>query len=193
MSAANRYGGFKARRARWITHCQSSLLRPVLLIDEAQLVSADCLTELRILQSDHFDSHSLLFTILCGDGRLPERFRSAELLPLGSRIGPRLPLSHLSVARTAPTISGLHLGSGRLPASDDPGAYRYPGRSRRQQFARAQQYGRRSAASRSPAKPAAHRGNPLFLCTPSVPEKWKSSRCLPVKSDKSLTQILTRK
>jgi type II secretory pathway predicted ATPase ExeA len=65
----------------------------VLLIDEAQLVSADCLTELRILQSDHFDSQSLLFTILCGDGRLPERFRSAELLPLGSRIGPRLPLS----------------------------------------------------------------------------------------------------
>jgi general secretion pathway protein A len=69
---------------------------PVLLIDEAQLVSADCLTELRILQSDHFDSQSLLFTIQCGDGRLPERFRSAELLPLGSRIGPRLPLSHLS-------------------------------------------------------------------------------------------------
>jgi len=96
LSPANRYGGFKALRAKWQTHCQSTLLRPVLLIDEAQQVSADCLTELRLLQSHHFDSESLLFTILCGDGRLPERFRSAELLPLGSRIGPRLVLLPLA-------------------------------------------------------------------------------------------------
>jgi general secretion pathway protein A len=96
LTPANRYGGFKALRARWQTHCQSTLLRPVLLIDEAQQVSADCLTELRLLQSHHFDSQSLLFTILCGDNRLAERFRSAELLPLGSRIGPRLVLSPLS-------------------------------------------------------------------------------------------------
>jgi type II secretory pathway predicted ATPase ExeA len=66
---------------------------PVLLIDEAQQVSSDCLTELRLLQSHHFDSQNLLFTILCGDNRLPERFRSPDLLPLGSRIGLRLMLS----------------------------------------------------------------------------------------------------
>jgi general secretion pathway protein A len=96
LSPANRYGGFKALRSRWQSHCRSTLLRPVLLIDEAQQVSADCLTELRLLQSHHFDSQSLLFTILCGDNRLPERFRSAELLPLGSRIGPRLLLLPLS-------------------------------------------------------------------------------------------------
>ena len=96
LSPANRYGGFKALRSKWKTHCQSTLLRPVLLIDEAQQVSADCLTELRLLQSHHFDSQNLLFTILCGDNRLPERFRSADLLPLGSRIGPRLVLTPLS-------------------------------------------------------------------------------------------------
>jgi len=96
LTPANRYGGFKALRARWQTHCQSTLLRPVLLIDEAQQVSAECLTELRLLQSHHFDSQSLLFTILCGDNRLTERFRTAELLPLGSRIGPRVVLSPLS-------------------------------------------------------------------------------------------------
>ena len=55
-------------------HCQSTLLKPVLLIDESQQVSTECLTELRILQSDRFDSKSLLFTILCGDNRLPDRF-----------------------------------------------------------------------------------------------------------------------
>jgi type II secretory pathway predicted ATPase ExeA len=92
LSPANRYGGFKALRSRWQSHCQSTLMRPVLLIDEAQQVTADCLTELRLMQSHHFDSQSLLFTILSGDSRLPERFRSADLLPLGSRIGPRLVL-----------------------------------------------------------------------------------------------------
>lgn len=96
LTPANRYGGFKALRERWINHCQSTLMRPVLLIDEAQQVSTDCLTELRLLQSHQFDSQSLLFTILCGDNRLPERFRSADLLPLGSRIGTRLVLSPLS-------------------------------------------------------------------------------------------------
>jgi general secretion pathway protein A len=96
LTPANRYGGFKALRERWKNHCQSTLLRPVLLIDEAQQMSVDCLTELRLLQSHHFDSQSLLFTILCGDSRLPERFRTAELLPLGSRIGLRVVLLPLS-------------------------------------------------------------------------------------------------
>jgi type II secretory pathway predicted ATPase ExeA len=96
LTVANRYGSFKALRHRWKAHCQSTLLKPVLLIDEAQHVSVECLTELRLLQSHHFDSQSLLFTILCGDNRLPERFRSSDLLPLGSRIGPRLMLSPLS-------------------------------------------------------------------------------------------------
>jgi general secretion pathway protein A len=96
LSPANRYGGFKALRDRWKNHCKSTLLRPVLLIDEAQQVSVDCLTELRLLQSHHFDSQSLLFTVLCGDSRLPERFRTAELVPLGSRIGLRLVLTPLS-------------------------------------------------------------------------------------------------
>ena len=96
LSPVNRYGGFKALRERWVHHCQTTLFKPVLLIDEAQHVSDECLTELRILQSQQFDSQSLLFTILCGDNRLPERFRSAELLPLGSRIGPRLVLEPLT-------------------------------------------------------------------------------------------------
>jgi general secretion pathway protein A len=96
LTPANRYGGFKALRNRWKSHCQSTLMRPVLLIDEAQQASAECLTELRLLQSHHFDSQSLLFTVLCGDNRLPDRFRTTELLPLGSRIGPRLVLLPLS-------------------------------------------------------------------------------------------------
>lgn len=96
LNPVNRYGGFKALRARWQAHCESTLLRPVLLIDEAQEMSSDCLTELRLLQSARFDSQSLLFTVLCGDTRLPDRFRTPELMPLGSRITTRLTLTPLS-------------------------------------------------------------------------------------------------
>ena len=120
LSPANRYGGFKALRTRWKSHCQSTLLRPVLLIDEAQQVSADCLTELRLLQSHHFDSQSLLFTILCGDNRLPERFRTAELLPLGSRIGPRLVLIPLSPEQLQDYLNFVldQAGNGQLMTSE---------------------------------------------------------------------------
>ena len=96
LNPANRYGGFKALRARWRAHCETTLWRPLLLIDEAQEVASDCLTELRLLQSASFDSQSLLFTVLCGDTRLPQRFRTPELLPLGSRIRARLELAALS-------------------------------------------------------------------------------------------------
>ena len=51
LNPSNRYGGFKALRIRWQAHCEATLQRPVLLIDEAQEMSSDCLTELRLLQS----------------------------------------------------------------------------------------------------------------------------------------------
>ncbi len=97
LSPVNRYGGFKDLRARWRTHIKSTLFRPVLLIDEAQEMTADCLTELRLLTSANFDSDTLLTVVLCGDSRLPERFRRRDLLPLGSRIRVRwnlTPLAH---------------------------------------------------------------------------------------------------
>ena len=90
LSPANRYGGFKALRERWREHIQTTLFRPVLLVDEAQEVASVCLNEIRLLGSAHFDSKCLLTTVLCGDTRLPERFRSSSLVSLGSRIRHRL-------------------------------------------------------------------------------------------------------
>jgi general secretion pathway protein A len=92
LSPANRYGGFKALRERWRNHIQSTLFRPVLLIDEAQEMFANCLNEIRLLASANFDSQCLLTTVLCGDMRLPERFRSPALVSLGSRIRLRMML-----------------------------------------------------------------------------------------------------
>ena len=92
LSPANRYGGFKSLRERWLNHTQKTLFKPVLLIDEAQEMMSGCLNELRLLGSANFDSQCLLTTVLCGDTRLPERFRSEALVSLGSRIKLRLNL-----------------------------------------------------------------------------------------------------
>ena len=86
----NRWGGAKNLRQRWQAHIDESLNRPVLIVDEAQEMLPLVLSELRLLSSAKLDSHILLTVVLAGDGRLVERLRSDELLPLGSRIRVRL-------------------------------------------------------------------------------------------------------
>jgi general secretion pathway protein A len=88
----NRWNGSKALREKWQAHIDAALLRPVLVVDEAQEMQSAVLNELRLLCSTRLDSHLLLTTVLAGDGRLTEKFRSDELLPLGSRMRVRLAL-----------------------------------------------------------------------------------------------------
>ena len=90
IRVSNRWGGFKALRARWLDHLGSTTRRSVLLCDEAQEMSPVVLNELRLLASARFDSQSLLCVVLAGDGRLLEKLRREELIPLGSRIRTRL-------------------------------------------------------------------------------------------------------
>jgi type II secretory pathway predicted ATPase ExeA len=90
----NRWAGFKALRTRWTEHISSTLMRPVLIIDEAQEMQTTVFSELRVLTSKDFDSRSLLCVVFAGDGRLPERLRHPDLLPLGSRIRRRLHLEY---------------------------------------------------------------------------------------------------
>ena len=97
VSVSNRWGGFKILREKWRAKLESSLMRPVILIDEAQEMLPVVLSELRLLSSDRYDSHSLLTVILAGDGRLPEKFRQDDLVPLGTRIRTRLALEAMSV------------------------------------------------------------------------------------------------
>ena len=92
LTPANRYGGFKDLRERWKNHIKTTLFRPILLIDEAQEMLTGCLNELRLLSSADFDSRNLLTTVICGDDRLPERFRTRALVSLGSRMRFRLKL-----------------------------------------------------------------------------------------------------
>ena len=94
LSPSNRWGGFKALRERWLAHLDGTLLRPVLLVDEAQEMHPAVLSELRLLSSAQFDSRNLLSVVLVGDGRLNTKLRRDELLPLGSRIRTRLTMEY---------------------------------------------------------------------------------------------------
>jgi len=90
LTPSNRWWGAKALRQRWIAHIESSLYRPVLLIDEAQAMVPTALNELRLLASAELDSRSILTVVLAGDQRLNKKLQSDELLPMASRVRCRL-------------------------------------------------------------------------------------------------------
>lgn len=94
LAPHNRWGGFKVLREKWQEHLSTTLWRPVLLIDEAQQMRPEVLSEVRLLSSTNFDSRSILTVVLCGDGRLLEQLRDPELLPIAGRIRVRMTLDY---------------------------------------------------------------------------------------------------
>ena len=100
----NRWGGAKLLREKWQCHIDAAIFRPVLLVDESQEMQSCVLNELRLMCSSRLDSHLLLTTVLAGDGRLIERLRSDELLPLGSRMRVRLSLERATVEELLETL-----------------------------------------------------------------------------------------
>lgn len=107
LSPHNRWQGTRRLRQRWHEHIESALLRPVLIIDEAQEMQACVLNELRLLCAADLDSRCLLSVVLGGDLRLGEKFRNPELLPLGSRIRVR---TLLEAAKPERLVACLHHG-----------------------------------------------------------------------------------
>ena len=97
LSAHNRWGGFKSIRDKWQAHIDSTMIKPVLIIDEAQEMQPSVLSELRLLASRDYDSRTILFVILAGDARLLEKLKSDDLLPLRSRIR-----THLAIEPSTP-------------------------------------------------------------------------------------------
>jgi len=104
LSPHNRWAGSKVLRERWRQHTESALVRPVLIIDEAQDMYPATLNELRFLSSADLDARRLLTVVLAGDRRLTESFRAPELLPLGSRIRVRLHLEAVPPADLAESL-----------------------------------------------------------------------------------------
>ncbi len=89
VAANNRWGGYKSLRERWLSHIDSTGVRPVIMIDEAQSMHNETMNELARLASTQFDSRAILTIILCGDTRLTDRFRDPDLFPIGTRIRSR--------------------------------------------------------------------------------------------------------
>ena len=108
----NRWGGFKTLRERWLSHLESTLMRPVLLIDEAQEMHPNVLNELRLLSSTEFDSRHLLSVVFAGDARFNAKLRREELLPLGSRIRTRLPMEYATREELAACLTHLLITAG---------------------------------------------------------------------------------
>jgi len=90
LAPHNRWAGAKALREKWQAHIDAALFRPVLVVDEAQEMQTAVLNELRLLGSTRLDSHILLTAVLAGDGRLLQKLRADDLLPLGSRVRVKL-------------------------------------------------------------------------------------------------------
>jgi type II secretory pathway predicted ATPase ExeA len=99
LSPNNRWGGTRLLRQRWQAHIEGTLLRPVLIVDEAQEMQPPVLNELRLLCTADLDSRCLLTVVLAGDLRVTEKFRTQELLPLGSRIRVRSTLEAATPTR----------------------------------------------------------------------------------------------
>ena len=108
----NRWNAFKSLRERWLNHFESTLLRPVLLIDEAQEIPSIVLNELRLLSSMQFDSKILLSVVLAGDQRLNDKLRREDLIPLGSRIRVRLSTEYASTEQLLEGLQSLLINAG---------------------------------------------------------------------------------
>ena len=89
LAPSNRWASAKVLREKWHRHLETSLYRPILLIDEAQEMNLPVFSELRLLASTDLDSRSILTVILAGDARLGAKLGTPELLPLASRIRSR--------------------------------------------------------------------------------------------------------
>lgn len=107
LNAHNRWHGFKSLRERWAHHLESTLLRPILFIDEAQEVPSCVLNELRLLMSMQFDSRLLLSVIFSGDQRFNDKLRREDLVPLGSRIRVRFNTEYASADQLMKSLQHL--------------------------------------------------------------------------------------
>ncbi len=116
----NRWGGFKALRERWLAHLEGTLLRPVLLIDEAQEMPPSVLSELRLLSS----ALRLPDPALGGARRrYPPQRQAAPRGTAAARLSHPRPADHgIRRPRGADGLSDASPAQRRQPHADDPGA-----------------------------------------------------------------------
>lgn len=91
---------FRELQQHILTLTTASHLHPVLLIDEAHLLSNDILAEIRLLTNFHFDSLNALTVILCGNETLTRKFGLSILESLATSITVTISVDTLSAEET---------------------------------------------------------------------------------------------
>ena len=86
---------------RYLLQAHANGRRPVLMIDEAQNLSADVLEQLRLLTNLETSKHKLLQIFLIGQPELQDMLQRKELRQLAQRITARYHLTPLNEAETA--------------------------------------------------------------------------------------------
>lgn len=119
LQVTNRFASYKALREKWHSHIENTHFRPILLVDEAQEMHASVLSELRLISARKYDSNSFLTVVLCGDERLPEKFRAPELIPLGSRIRVRHRTEHYNKEKFAEILKAIIRSAGNSALMTD--------------------------------------------------------------------------
>lgn len=112
LTPRNRWGGFKAIREKWQAHVEATLIRPVLIVDEAQEMHEVVLNEMRLLSSRDYDSKTLLYVVLAGDARLREKLKNESLLPLKSRIRMQIELEAANPSELSAVLRHLVAAAG---------------------------------------------------------------------------------
>ena len=104
LSPHNRWGGFKSLRETWRAHLASTLLRPVLFVDEAQQMLGSVLSELRLLSSVEFDSKNMRARV---EGVDPVRRRFSSFQSFNQKCSRALPSLNPPVASCSSAAGNL--------------------------------------------------------------------------------------
>lgn len=99
---------------------ESTRCRAVLLVEDAQEMTPQVLSELRLLASSQFDSQPLLCIVMADDGRLLEKLRREEPIPLGSRIRTLLATEFASHDDLLSCLEHLLAGAGNARLMTQP-------------------------------------------------------------------------
>ncbi len=133
------WSSFKDLRLKWEAHLATTLWRPVLLIDEAQEMQPEVLSELRLLSSTQLDSRSILTVILSGDNRLLDLLRLPPTHPAGHAHRAASDAG-LRRSQTAQRVVDTLAFPGRQSAPHDSPTDRHPMRARGRKLPRPLSY-----------------------------------------------------
>lgn len=113
------YTAFKDLRNSWLNQLDKRMVRPLLLIDEAQEMQEEVITELRLLTASELDARCLMTVVFAGDQTFKEKLSRPKLAPVLSRIRHSLDLRPYTPPELQSILSHLLKQAGRPNLFDE--------------------------------------------------------------------------